>query len=152
VSIHLQNKLLARLNLNAGVELMTKVYGQFYSSLLPSPNSQRVCRLFQDQVCVSSQKIVFISLRKRYDRILDAVDLETPAWERETTGMWIDVPRATVDWMHVNSIDVAEAIHGAQHAFINRFSLARDIKTECKEPEKERELTQINFKRTRPAR
>jgi DEAD/DEAH box helicase domain-containing protein len=29
-------------------------------------------------------------------------------------------------------INAAEAIHAAQHAFLNRFPMAADLKTECK--------------------
>jgi DEAD/DEAH box helicase domain-containing protein len=60
------------------------------------------------------------------------VDLETAPWERQTTGTWIDVPKKLLDFMLSRDINAAEAIHAAQHAFLNRFPMAADLKTECK--------------------
>lgn len=86
----------------------------------------------------------------RNQRILDTVDLETPAWERETTGFWIDLPTSILDLMRDKKIDAAEAIHSAEHALLNRFGLPDDIKTECKASEKEYSVTPSQ--RKRPAR
>ena len=86
----------------------------------------------------------------RAGSIIDTVDLETPPWERETTGMWLDIPKATLVLMNNNGINPAEAIHAAEHAFLNRFSLAVDLKTECKVPEKEYKASASQ--RKRPAR
>lgn len=66
-----------------------------------------------------------------------AVDLESPPWDRETTGLWIDVPKPILSLMRGKGINSAEAIHAAQHAFLNRFAMAASLKTECKVPEKE---------------
>jgi DEAD/DEAH box helicase domain-containing protein len=68
----------------------------------------------------------------RNKQVLDAVDLDSAPWERETTGAWLDVPKATLDILRRKGINVAEAIHAAQHAFLNRFAMASDLKTECK--------------------
>ena len=86
----------------------------------------------------------------RNQQILDAVDLETPAWERETTGFWIDLPTSILDLMRDKKIDAAEAIHSAEHALLNRFGLPDDIKTECKASEKE--YSETPSQRKRPAR
>jgi len=82
--------------------------------------------------------------------ILEAVDLDTPAWERDTTGLWMDVPRTLLQLFRMKQINPAEAIHAAQHAFLNQFSMAQDLKTECKAPEKEYKATESQ--RKRPAR
>ncbi|KAH9854069.1 DEAD/H helicase [Lenzites betulinus] len=82
--------------------------------------------------------------------IIDAVDLDTPPWQRETTGMWLDVPKPALDLMRASGVNPAEAIHSAQHAFLNRFALALDLKTECKPPEKEYKAAPSQ--RKRPAR
>ncbi|KAF9001945.1 P-loop containing nucleoside triphosphate hydrolase protein [Cyathus striatus] len=82
--------------------------------------------------------------------ILDAVELETPAWDRETTGFWIDVSETTLNLLKENQIAPSAAIHSAQHAFLNQFYLARDVGTECKAPEKEYKATES--RRKRPAR
>ena len=58
-------------------------------------------------------------------------------FERTTTGMWIDVPRATLEILKLKSINAAESIHAAALAFLNRFAMASDLKTECKVPTKE---------------
>lgn len=86
----------------------------------------------------------------RNKTILDAVDLDTPSWNRVTTGLWIDVSASILSLFKAKGINPAEAIHAAQHAFLNRFPLAQDVKTECKAPEKEYKATESN--RKRPAR
>ncbi|PFH49106.1 hypothetical protein AMATHDRAFT_76387 [Amanita thiersii Skay4041] len=82
--------------------------------------------------------------------ILEAVDVDTPTWERETTGFWIDVPKSVLDLMLAKNINAAEAIHAAQHALLNYYPLAQDVKTECKASKKEYKTTPSQ--RMRPAR
>ena len=86
----------------------------------------------------------------RNKTILDAVDLDTPPWEREATGLWLDVSKSLLDLMHTKGINPAEAIHAAEHAFLNRFAMAADLKTECKAAEKEYKAQESQ--RKRPAR
>jgi DEAD/DEAH box helicase domain-containing protein len=81
--------------------------------------------------------------------ILDIVDLETDPWQRETTGFWLDVPKSILELMRLKGINPAEAIHSAQHAFLNQFPMASDLRTECKAPEKE---YKAESSRKRPAR
>ena len=50
----------------------------------------------------------------------------------------------------MKGINAAEAIHAAQHAILNRFSMAQELKTECKAAEKEYKVSES--KRKRPAR
>ena len=82
--------------------------------------------------------------------ILDSVDLNTPPWEREATGFWLDIRKDVIDLMISKSLNPAEAIHAAEHAFLNRFALAKDLKTECKIAEKEYRTS--DSQRKRPAR
>ncbi|KAI0051412.1 P-loop containing nucleoside triphosphate hydrolase protein [Auriscalpium vulgare] len=84
------------------------------------------------------------------DKILDIVDVQMPPYERSTTGMWIDVSKKAMDLMSRRSINAAEAIHSAEHAFLNRFTMASDLRTECKAAEKEYKATES--RRKRPAR
>jgi DEAD/DEAH box helicase domain-containing protein len=91
-----------------------------------------------------------VDLHCRQNVILDVVDLETEPWRRETTGLWIDIPTPTLKLMLAKGINAAAAIHAAEHAFLNRFVLSADLKTECKVPEKEYRTTESN--RKRPAR
>lgn len=101
----------------------------------------------------------------RHKQILDSVDVETPPWERDSTGMWLDVPKSALMIMeevtfcapflaiaHVVQADInaAEAIHSAQHAFLNQFAMAADLRTECKAAEKEYKKAESS--RKRPAR
>ncbi|ETW85689.1 hypothetical protein HETIRDRAFT_308737, partial [Heterobasidion irregulare TC 32-1] len=82
--------------------------------------------------------------------ILDTVDVDMPPYERSTTGMWIDVSRETLKLMKDKGFNIAEAIHSAQHAFLNRFPMAADLRTECKAAEKEYKAA--GTQRKRPAR
>ncbi|KIK06641.1 hypothetical protein K443DRAFT_129904 [Laccaria amethystina LaAM-08-1] len=86
----------------------------------------------------------------RHGVILDTVDLETLPLEQNTTGFWIDVPNTLLQLMQSKGINAAEAIHAAQHAFLNQFPLAEDIRTECKAEEKEYKAAES--RRKRPAR
>ena len=86
----------------------------------------------------------------RHKTILDAVEVDTPPWERDTTGFWIDLPRNILDLLRTLQLNVAEAIHAAEHAFLIQFPLAEDVKTECKAAEKEYKVTESA--RKRPAR
>ncbi|KAH9930993.1 P-loop containing nucleoside triphosphate hydrolase protein [Fomitopsis serialis] len=101
-------------------------------------------------VRVELKTVVFGYFKIRNKAIIDAVDLDTPPWERTSTGMWMDVPRPTLDLMKNCGINAAEAIHAAEHAFMNQFALAADLKTECKVAEKEYKAT--TSQRKRPAR
>lgn len=94
--------------------------------------------------------LVFGYFKIRAKTILDAVDVDTPPWEREANGFWIDVPKLTLKLMRAHGIHPAEAIHAAEHAFLNRFPLAADMGTECKPAEKEYKATPSQ--RKRPAR
>ncbi|KAI5124321.1 hypothetical protein M0805_008928 [Coniferiporia weirii] len=99
---------------------------------------------------VELRTVVFGYFKIRNNVILDAVDLEMPPFERRTTGFWIDVPKATIDILRLKAINPAEAIHGAEHAFLSRFPMAADVKTECKVPVKE--YMAAHTRRKRPAR
>lgn len=76
--------------------------------------------------------------------------MEMPPFERGTTGLWVDLPKSTLDILRLKGINAAEAIHSAAHAFLNRFPLAADLRTECKVPVKE--YLAVGTKRKRPAR
>ncbi|KAI0340501.1 DEAD/H helicase [Trametopsis cervina] len=94
--------------------------------------------------------LVFGYFKIRNKKIIDAVDVDTPPYERETTGFWLDVPKPILQLMIERGIHPAEAIHAAEHAFLNRFALNADLGTECKAAEKEYKSTPTA--RKRPAR
>lgn len=88
----------------------------------------------------------------RHNVILDAVDLETPPYERDSTGMWVDVPKQTLELLFQKGRNPAEGIHSAQHAVLSLtplYSLASalDIRTECKVPTKEGLASESSRKR-----
>ena len=75
----------------------------------------------------------------RRNNILDTVDLDTPAYVRETNGVWIDVPKIALEILALKNINAAGAIHAAVHALISLtpmfvLSQSGDVRTECKGP------------------
>ncbi|KAI0317304.1 P-loop containing nucleoside triphosphate hydrolase protein [Amylostereum chailletii] len=74
---------------------------------------------------------VFGFFKEKNGRILDTVFVDMPPYERVSTGMWLDVSKDTLNWLVERQIGVAAAIHSAEHAILNRFSLAADLRTEC---------------------
>ncbi|KAG9101110.1 hypothetical protein FRC06_003338 [Ceratobasidium sp. 370] len=103
---------------------------------------------FYGSVQVSVKVFGFFKLRGNV--ILDMVDIETPPYERMTTGLWMDVPKDILNLMKQKGIVPSEAIHAAQHAVLNQTHLANDMKTECKAPQKE--YAKYESSRKRPAR
>ncbi|KAH8108129.1 P-loop containing nucleoside triphosphate hydrolase protein [Cristinia sonorae] len=99
---------------------------------------------------VELKSIIYGYYKIRNNSIIDTVDMDTPPWERETIGFWLDVPKPTLELLKDTHINPAEAIHAAAHAMMNRFALARDLETECKVAEKEYRATES--RRKRPAR
>lgn len=108
----------------------------------------RSCLAYYGKVHVYVKVFGFFKIRNK--AILDAVEVDTPPWERDTTGFWIDVPRDILNLLRALQLNVAEAIHAAQHAFLIQFPLSEDVKTECKAAEKEYRVTESS--RKRPAR
>ena len=102
--------------------------------------------------------------------IIDQVDLENLPWERETLGLWLDVPESLLQLLMDQKVNPAgakrceisfavsayrvygfpEAIHSAQHAVLNRIQMPGGLLTECKAPTKEYKVGES--KRRRPAR
>ncbi|KAG1858378.1 DEAD H helicase [Suillus subalutaceus] len=92
-----------------------------------------------------------VGFRKiRGNKVLDVVDVDTPPYERQVTGFWFDVPKDLLGLMKVKHFNFAEAIHSASHAWMNRFALSPDLRTECKAAEKE--YNKEESQRKRPAR
>ncbi|KAJ3572806.1 hypothetical protein NP233_g2842 [Leucocoprinus birnbaumii] len=99
---------------------------------------------------VNIQVKVFGFFKIRSKTILDAIEVDTAPYVCDTTGLWMDVLRATLQLLRSKRYNLAEAIHAAQHAFLNQFPLSGDLKTECKAAEKEYRVTESS--RKRPAR
>ncbi|EJD05721.1 DEAD/H helicase [Fomitiporia mediterranea MF3/22] len=98
---------------------------------------------------IELKTVVFGYFKIRNNVILDTVGLEMPPFERNTTGFWIDLPKSTLEILRRKGINAAEAIHSAEHAFLNRFPMSADVGTECKVAVKE--YNAADSKRKRPA-
>jgi len=72
-----------------------------------------------------------------------------PPYENITTGMWLDVSKEALQFLDVEAISRAAAIHSASHSFLNQFPMAADLRTECR-PQKELKVNESP--RKRPAR
>ncbi|GAA5825378.1 hypothetical protein JCM3770_003514 [Rhodotorula araucariae] len=89
------------------------------------------------------------------NNILDTVEIHTPPYVRHSHGLWIEVPRTALEILLVKNFHPAGSIHAAEHAIMGLtpvFAMCAegDVRTECKNPEKE--LSSVKTTRKRPAR
>jgi DEAD/DEAH box helicase domain-containing protein len=88
-------------------------------------------------------------------RILDAVQVDNPPIIIFSKGMWLDVPKQALDILLERRLNIAGAIHAAEHAILSLMpnfvvSMPGDVRTECKIGIKE--FAQKETTRKRPAR
>lgn len=88
-------------------------------------------------------------------RILDAVQVDNPPITLFSKGMWLDVPKAALEILNDRRLNVAGAIHAAEHAILSLMpnfviSMPGDVRTECKNAQKE--FAKKETQRKRPAR
>ena len=88
-------------------------------------------------------------------RILDAVAVDNPPVDIFSKGMWLDVPRFAIDILQSRRLNLAAAIHAAEHAILSLMptyviSMPGDVRTECKNALKE--FAKKPTQRKRPAR
>lgn len=88
-------------------------------------------------------------------RILDAVQVENPPIEILSKGMWLDVPKSALEILNSRRLNIAGAIHAAEHAILSLMphfviSMPGDVRTECKVAIKE--FAKKETSRKRPAR
>jgi DEAD/DEAH box helicase domain-containing protein len=88
-------------------------------------------------------------------RILDAVQVDNPPVIIFSKGMWLDVPKSALDILMGRRLNVAGAIHAAEHAVMSLMpnfviSMPGDVRTECKNALKE--SAKKESQRKRPAR
>jgi hypothetical protein len=129
--------------------VVTVVYGKSLR-LTPSTHLRLHTQVFTKSGRSYHTRAPSDSRRPRNKRILDIVDVDTPPWERQGTGFWLDVPERILALMRSKGLRPAEAIHSACHAWMNQFALAAELRTECKAAEKEYKV--VASKRKRPAR
>ena len=75
-------------------------------------------------------------------RVLDAVSVDNPPIDIFTKGMWLDVPKRALEILESRHLNIAAAIHAAEHAILSMLptfviSLPGDVRTECKVAKKE---------------
>ena len=88
-------------------------------------------------------------------RILDAVEVDNPPITIFSKGMWLDVPKHAIEILTSRRLNVAGAIHAAEHAIMSLMpnfviSMPGDVRTECKNAVKE--MATKETARKRPAR
>ncbi|GAA5908045.1 hypothetical protein JCM5296_004364 [Sporobolomyces johnsonii] len=89
------------------------------------------------------------------NNILDTVDISSPPFIRTSHGLWVDVPKRALEILLQKNFHPAGSIHAAEHALMSLTPIVAmctegDVRTECKQPEKE--LASVASSRKRPAR
>ena len=111
-------------------------------------------RAYYGAIRIRATVFGFFKLDKKR-RILDAVEVENPPIEIFSKGMWLDVPKSALELLNSRRLNVAGAIHAAEHAVLSLMpqfvvSMPGDVRTECKNATKE--LAKKETSRKRPAR
>lgn len=88
-------------------------------------------------------------------RVLDAVQVDNPPIILFSKGMWLDIPKSALDILNSRRLNIAGAIHAAEHAILSLMpnfviSMPGDVRTECKFEQKE--MAKKETTRKRPAR
>ncbi|PVI04562.1 P-loop containing nucleoside triphosphate hydrolase protein [Periconia macrospinosa] len=105
---------------------------------------------------IKIQQVVFGFFKvDKKRRILDAVQIDNPPIILFSKGMWLDVPKSALDILTEKRLNIAAAIHGAEHAVLSLMpnyviSMPGDVRTECKVALKE--FAKKETSRKRPAR
>ncbi|KAF2714248.1 P-loop containing nucleoside triphosphate hydrolase protein [Pleomassaria siparia CBS 279.74] len=105
---------------------------------------------------IKIQQVVFGFFKvDKKRRILDAVEVDNPPIILYSKGMWLDVPKSALDILKSRRLNIAAAIHAAEHAVLSLMpnfviSMPGDVRTECKVALKE--FAKKESSRKRPAR
>ena len=116
------------------------------------PNS--LSRAFYGAIKIRAVVFGFFKVDKKR-RILDAIEVDNPPIEIFSKGMWLDVPKSALEILKSRHLNVAGAIHAAEHAILSLMpqfviSMPGDVRTECKVAIKE--FAKKETSRKRPAR
>ena len=111
-------------------------------------------RAFFGRIKILQNVFGFFKVDKKR-RILDAVQVDNPPIIIHSRGMWLDVPKSAIEILNSRRLNVAGAIHAAEHAILSLMpnfviSMPGDVKTECKVAIKE--FAKKETSRKRPAR
>ncbi|MCJ1232312.1 hypothetical protein MMC14_000261 [Varicellaria rhodocarpa] len=118
---------------------------------LPKPS---LSRAFFGAIKIRATVFGFFKIDKKR-RILDAVQVDNPPIEIFSKGLWLDVPKRALAILTSRRMNIAAAIHAAEHAVLSLMpnyviSLPGDVRTECKVAIKE--FARKESSRKRPAR
>ena len=118
---------------------------------IPPPS---LSRAFYGAIKIRAVVFGFFKLDKKR-RILDAVQVDNPPIDIYSKGMWLDVPKSALDILNSRRLNIAGAIHAAEHAILSLMpqfviSMPGDVRTECKNALKEFATKETT--RKRPAR
>jgi len=114
-------------------------------------------RAFYGAIKITAVVFGFFKVDKKR-RILDAVQVDNPPITIFSKGMWLDVPRIALEILTSRRLNVAAAIHAAEHAILSLMpqfviSMPGDVRTECKNALKEEvAAAKKESQRKRPAR
>lgn len=111
-------------------------------------------RAFYGSIKIRAVVFGFFKIDKNR-RILDAIQVENPPIEILSKGMWLDVPKSALKILNSRRLNIAGAIHAAEHAILSLMphfviSMPGDVRTECKVAIKE--FAKKETSRKRPAR
>ncbi|KFY37664.1 hypothetical protein V494_04676 [Pseudogymnoascus sp. VKM F-4513 (FW-928)] len=116
--------------------------------------SGSLSRAFYGTIKIQQTVFGFFKVDRR-GRKMDAVEVDNPPIIRFSKGMWLDVPKHGLDILVERRLNVAGAIHAAEHAILSLMpnfvvSMPGDVRTECKVAVKE--FAKKETARKRPAR
>ena len=98
-------------------------------------------RAFYGSIQIHSVVYGFFKVDKRGQK-LDAVAVDNPPIDIFTKGVWLDVPKRALEILESRHLNIAAAIHAAEHAVLSLLptfviSSPGDVRTECKVAKKE---------------
>ncbi|KAI2856316.1 hypothetical protein CBS147353_1528 [Aspergillus niger] len=105
-------------------------------------NHTTVSKAYFGSILIHAVVYGFFKIDKR-GRILDAVPVDNnPPIDIHTKGMWIDIPPLALEILQSRNLNIAAAIHAAEHAILSLLptfvvSSPGDVRTECKVAKKE---------------
>ncbi|KAL5047279.1 hypothetical protein BDW71DRAFT_197015 [Aspergillus fruticulosus] len=107
----------------------------------PEREKESAIRAFFGPIRIHAVVYGFFKIDKR-GRILDAVAVDNPPITIMTKGMWLDVPKVALEILQSRRLNIAAAIHAAEHAILSLLpsfviSSPGDVRTECKVAKKE---------------
>ncbi|KAJ9270307.1 hypothetical protein DTO212C5_3550 [Paecilomyces variotii] len=115
-------------------------------------------RAFFGSIQIHSVVYGFFKIDKR-GRVLDAVAVDNPPIDILSKGMWLDVPKRAMEILESRRLNIAAAIHAAEHAILSLMptfviSTPGDVRTECKVSKKElgKNLKRANESRHRSSK